>query len=696
MKPKTILQRNLIEQQAALLVLRLLLRQRLSERVLSVLNDDPLLRYWLLQLRDDNNKQSPVSDLARYRTLLQSLEQQFRERSFYPPSINRIGQRFGLSVLERKLLWLGVLQFDSRPLRDAISSFNNEVTRHTDAARLISRMIGVDASEITQALQPTSRLIEIGLIAQSPGFFGVDDFLSVPYRVASALRDPNADDASLLKAFLFPVKPTDLSKTDYPHLTRDRVHLSAYLQSALQSHARGVNILFHGIPGVGKTQFAVVVAAELGVPMFSVPDDIQTNSLSLDSDDRLAAYRMTQALLAPSPRALIMFDDVEDGVFSSGPQIMQPNGARKASLNNLLESNPVPAIWITNVPEQFDHAHRRRFDLAIEFKPPPRSVRTAMIDRAFVDTSVSAAWKSQLARDRDLTPAQLTSIAKVVRRVSATQDTQTSADDLAFFVYQGQYKLRFGKDPDPDPGPRDSIDFAIDFLNCSHAPQDVEHLFRNAPGITACFYGLPGTGKTAFAHHLARRMDRPLLIKRASDLLRPYLGETEMLICQMFDEARDENAVLLLDEADSFLTDRKHAMHSWEVTQTNELLTQLERFRGVFIATTNAFDVLDAASIRRFDLKVRFDVLTLTQRVRLFDQVLHQFGDPDPTDPVLDEQDIASSFATLTQLTAGDVAVVVRRLRMSGQGIGRVAFLKGLRDECRHKNKQHAPIGFQS
>jgi SpoVK/Ycf46/Vps4 family AAA+-type ATPase len=164
----------------------------------------------------------------------------------------------------------------------------------------------------------------------------------------------------------------------------------------------------------------------------------------------------------------------------------------------------------------------------------------------------------------------------------------------------------------------------------------------------------------------------------------------------MFDEARDENAVLLLDEADSFLTDRKHALHSWEVTQTNELLTQLERFRGAFIATTNAFDVLDAASIRRFDLKVRFDVLTLTQRVRLFNQVLHQFGDPDPMAPVLDEQDIVSSLATLTQLTTGDVAVVVKRLRATGQGIGRVALLNGLRDECRHKNKQHAPIGFHS
>ena len=66
-----------------------------------------------------------------------------------------------------------------------------------------------------------------------------------------------------------------------------------------------------------------------------------------------------------------------------------------------------------------------------------------------------------------------------------------------------------------------------------------------------------------------------------------YLGETEKIIAQAFEDAQRDDAVLLLDEIDSFLRDRTLSSHSWEVTQVNEQLTQIENYEGVFIATTN-------------------------------------------------------------------------------------------------------------
>ena len=71
-------------------------------------------------------------------------------------------------------------------------------------------------------------------------------------------------------------------------------------------------------------------------------------------------------------------------------------------------------------------------------------------------------------------------------------------------------------------------------------------------------------------------------------------------------EAQADGAVLLLDEADSFLRDRRGAHHSWEVTQVNELLVQVECFDGLFFCATNLFEDLDDASLRRFDLKISF------------------------------------------------------------------------------------------
>ena len=100
------------------------------------------------------------------------------------------------------------------------------------------------------------------------------------------------------------------------------------------------------------------------------------------------------------------------------------------------------------------------------------------------------------------------------------------------------------------------------------------------------------------------------MIRQASDLVSKYVGETEQNMARMFDEAGDENAVLLLDEADSFLRSRRLAERSYEVTEVNEMLQGMERFAGIFICTTNLFDELDEAALRRFTFKIRFQPLT--------------------------------------------------------------------------------------
>ncbi|MBW6608203.1 ATP-binding protein, partial [Salmonella enterica subsp. enterica serovar Weltevreden] len=80
-----------------------------------------------------------------------------------------------------------------------------------------------------------------------------------------------------------------------------------------------------------------------------------------------------------------------------------------------------------------------------------------------------------------------------------------------------------------------------------------------------------------------------------------------------FRKAQNDGAVLLIDEVDSFLQDRRGAQHNWEVSEVNEMLTQMESFSGVFVASTNLMEGLDQAALRRFDLKVKFDYLRADQ-----------------------------------------------------------------------------------
>ena len=89
-------------------------------------------------------------------------------------------------------------------------------------------------------------------------------------------------------------------------------------------------------------------------------------------------------------------------------------------------------------------------------------------------------------------------------------------------------------------------------------------------------------------------------MRLASDLVSKYVGETEQAMARMFAEAEEEQAVPLLDEADSFLRSRQRAERHHEVTEVNQMLAGMERFAGIFICTTNLFDQLDEAALRRF------------------------------------------------------------------------------------------------
>ena len=84
--------------------------------------------------------------------------------------------------------------------------------------------------------------------------------------------------------------------------------------------------------------------------------------------------------------------------------------------------------------------------------------------------------------------------------------------------------------------------------------------------------------------------------------------------------------MLVFDEVDSFLQDRSSSNRSWERSQVNEMLVQMESFNGVFIATTNLCESLDKASLRRFDMKIEFGYLKPEQASALFKKECELLG----------------------------------------------------------------------
>jgi SpoVK/Ycf46/Vps4 family AAA+-type ATPase len=199
--------------------------------------------------------------------------------------------------------------------------------------------------------------------------------------------------------------------------------------------------------------------------------------------------------------------------------------------------------------------------------------------------------------------------------------------------------------------------------------------------------GEPGTGKTAFARALARMLDKPLLERRASDLLSAYVGETEQRISAAFDQAGNDNAVLFIDEVDGLLANREQAVRSWEVTQVNELLEQLGEFEGVVVVATNRLEAMDPAALRRLDIKIQFETLRPEQIREGFMSLCQSIAVD------CSEEDL-HQVSQLSGVTPGDFACIARRLRFASTARTAKELLRLLQEEIDFKAPVRKPIGF--
>ena len=297
-----------------------------------------------------------------------------------------------------------------------------------------------------------------------------------------------------------------------------------------------------------------------------------------------------------------------------------------------------------------------------------------------------AASISRIADVQSLAPAvvtKATSVIQSIRQELGEQGAAAAFERLISNTLQAQGHRPLSRhDPNRLPETYDPK-----FI---HADADLTRVAAGLSKVRAgrlCLYGPPGTGKTAYGRWLAEELGVPLLVKRASDLMSMWVGENEKNIAQAFREAEQDGALLLIDEVDSFLQDRRGAGKGWEVSLVNEMLTQMESFAGVFIASTNLMGGLDQAALRRFDLKVKFDFLRPDQAWDLLGRHCAGMNLPAP------QPDLQARLSRLQHLTPGDFAAVVRQHRF--RPIESTAMMvSSLEAECAVKESGKASIGF--
>ena len=214
-----------------------------------------------------------------------------------------------------------------------------------------------------------------------------------------------------------------------------------------------------------------------------------------------------------------------------------------------------------------------------------------------------------------------------------------------------------------------NLSYDLSVLNTSIPAQEIVEMVHNAivndrkfqgkeKGIRILFYGLSGSGKTNLAHYIAESLGKGIITKNASDILGMYVGESEKNIAKAFEEAKKQKKILLFDEVDSFFRERSYSSQSWEITQVNEFLTQMEKFEGIVICTTNLRNIMDKAMQRRFHIMVEFKALKDEGVESLLGKYFSHFD--------FNEEDIRR-ISSFQSATPGDFGNLSSRLRFMNQ-----------------------------
>jgi SpoVK/Ycf46/Vps4 family AAA+-type ATPase len=555
------------------------------------------------------------------------------------------------------------------------------------AFHALSVILSIPEPEIRSSLSAQGVLGKSGLVSVdrngTASLSGKLDLLSETF--ADNISSSDSDPIHLLRDTVSIGTPAQLGIDDYEHIGPLLAVLRPYLKQTVLTSRLGVNIFLHGDPGTGKTQLAKALAEELKCELFEVASE-DGDGDPVNGERRLRAFRAAQSFFA-NRRAIIVFDEVED-VFSDGDQFMGRKSTaqtRKAWINRMLEENQVPTLWLSNSIHGLDPAFIRRFDMVFELPIPPKKQRERIIHKACAGL-LDASGVARIAESESLAPAVVTRAVSVVRSISEELGVAGSATAIELLIgstltAQGHSPIR-KNDPNRLPEIYDPLFIHSD----ADLAQVAAGLVKSKAG-RLCLYGHPGTGKTAYGRWLASQIGVPLLVKRASDLMSKWVGENEQNIARAFKEAEQDGALLLIDEVDSFLQDRRGAKSSWEVSLVNEMLTQMESFSGVFIASTNLMDGLDQAALRRFDLKVKFGFLKPEQAWELLRRYCTKLELPTPQPEQL------AKVMRLQKLTPGDFAAVVRQNRFRPI-TSPAAFVSALEAECEVKEGAKTAIGF--
>lgn len=534
-------------------------------------------------------------------------------------SIDVLGEHCAISPAEKKLLLFGITIHENA----LVESVFGRCFRRVSAGlmfKILAFVLEETPADIQAGLRSDSFLSRAGmLVLDTKNFMDIEGRIELGFDLSATFEMANGNWQDMVCGVCVPARDSSLAQHDFGHMAAEWELVLAYLNGCSRSGRIGANVLLHGRPGCGKTEFARAVMAASEASGYEVIYE-KLDGASLSPDARRSYYQQSSHYLEHVRPSILLVDEM-DGMLEVGgslPNYMGGNSRlSKAAANALLETNPVPTIWISNSVEQLDSAQVRRFDLVIELHRPARAAIQAQLQKHMAPFALSNSWLRETATAEQLTPGLVHTLALVAESVqNASEPVENLEKMLTTAIEQrGITVKRSAEEP-----------YCLKYCNASMMPTALANTLRAKDNARCLLYGSTGTGKTAFAAHIARVLDLEARMVRPSDILNPYIGGTERNIARLFKDTSPKDTLIILDEFDSLAADRKGARHTWEVSRVNELLTQLEGYEGRVMACTNLLDYIDPAIRRRFQLKVKLLPLNPVQCSDLLKEACCRLG----------------------------------------------------------------------
>jgi len=484
--------------------------------------------------------------------------------------IQWLGELLNLNSVDKKILEIAY-RGEFVKMIEALLKFLFDL--HFDSMNIInhpgflSLLLDIKESDFKKSMNKNSPLKVLKLI--DTGRDG--DYFEVSDTIKQIMNQPISSKNEFRRLLIGNPLHSKLKWNDFVYMETEIQYLKQLISHAIINQEKGMNILLYGIPGTGKTEFSQVLCNHLKIPLYRT--DLENSMLEDEPsrEDRICSMLLIQKMFENNhKKCCLLFDEAED--FFCKPNPFSNESSSKMFTNYLLENNPVPVIWTSNHVSYLDPAYIRRFTHIVHFKKMPKEFSLKLWKKENKKKGLALPLQrlKELNQEFDIAPSEITKALAFSAFTDQTGDAVESNLQGTIKAIRGVKAKNWTT--------RNDFQFVYSLI---HTDIDLRkfvtriQLTKNL-NFSLCLYGEPGTGKSAFARELAEKLNLKVIQKRASEIQSMWVGGTEKNIAAAFEQAEEEKALLVFDEADSFLQDRGKANRSWEITQVNEMLTRME------------------------------------------------------------------------------------------------------------------------